>query len=82
MSLALQAPNDHWELSVVGKNITNKITSGSCVNFNAQNGAFFGGQITGGIGKGPAGIDEIGCFVDPGKAVWLRLTVRAFASPE
>jgi iron complex outermembrane receptor protein len=39
-------------------------------------------QTTGGTTSGLAGIDQQGCFVDPGREVWLRLTVRPFAARE
>jgi hypothetical protein len=28
----------------------------------------------------PFGIDPAGCFVDPGREVWLRFTMRPFAA--
>ena len=40
--------DDAWEFSLLGNNLTNKITTGSCSNSNLQNGSFFGGQIQGG----------------------------------
>lgn len=61
-----------WEISLLGNNLTNKITSGSCSNSNLQNGSFFGGQIQGGPLPGAAGSDEANCVADRGREVWIR----------
>lgn len=29
-------------------------------------------------GAGPAGVDAIGCYMDRGREVWLRVTVKPF----
>jgi iron complex outermembrane receptor protein len=76
LSLALHSPNDNWEVAVIAKNIGDKLTVGNCAASNSANGVAFGGEITGGTGVGPAGIDQVDCYVDPGREVWLRLTVR------
>jgi hypothetical protein len=81
LSVALRGPDDRWEVALIGKNITDKITKGSCANTNYVNGGILGGQITGGVGalngvSGPAGIDPVQCRADPGREVWLRFTYR------
>jgi iron complex outermembrane receptor protein len=76
-TLALSGPSDRWELALIGRNLNNALTSGNCANSNRQNGQT-GGQATGTTGFGPAGIDEIGCYMDRGREVWLRLTLRPF----
>jgi len=76
LSLTLKPASNHWEIALVGKDINNKITAGNCSSANYANGALLGGEITGGTGRGPAGIDEVGCFTDPGRELWLRVTVR------
>lgn len=78
ISVRLKGPNDRWEFAVVGKNIGNVLTSGGCTTFDAQNGVVLGGEVTGGTTRGPAGIDEVGCYLDPGREVWLRATLRLF----
>lgn len=78
VSVALKGPDDLWEVALIGKNLTDKLTVASCNASNAQNGAIFGGYITGGIGRGPAGVDELGCFVERGRELWVRLTLRPF----
>jgi iron complex outermembrane receptor protein len=75
LSVTLQGRDDRWELALIGKNIGNEITSGNCANANNQNG-LLGGQITGTTASGPAGIDEIDCFMDRGREVWVRITLR------
>jgi len=78
LGVTLQSPDNRWEVSLLGKNINDKIIAGFCANSNYANGAILGGEITGGTTRGPAGIDEMGCFSDRGREIWLRLTVRPF----
>jgi iron complex outermembrane receptor protein len=78
LSLTLQGKDDHWELSLIGKNLNNALTSGNCVNLNAANGQILGGQNTGTNTRGPAGVDEVTCFVDRGRELWVRATFRPF----
>lgn len=68
--------DDTWQVSVIGNNLTNKITSGNCFNSNLQNGSFFGGQIQGGPQPGPAGSDEANCVAERGRELWIRTTFR------
>ncbi len=77
MSVTL-APEDHrWELAVIGKNITAEYTAGNCSSSNTA-GGLLGGEITGGTTAGPAGTDEGSCYMDPGREIWVRLTLRPF----
>ena len=75
-SVALSDEKDRWEVAIIGKNLTRKLTTSNCSPSNFQNG-LLGGQVTGGTGAGPAGVDEVGCYMDPGREIWLRLTLRA-----
>jgi iron complex outermembrane receptor protein len=75
-SLALGGSDDRWEVALIGKNITDKVTAGNCSPSNAQNGLIFGGQTTGGTTSGPAGFGEVSCFAERGRSVWLRITLR------
>ena len=77
LSLALQGPRDLWEVALIGKNVTNKITVGSCDNGDIQNG-FIVPTITGGVAPGAGGTSETGCFPDSPRAVIVRLTLRPF----
>ena len=77
-ALTLRGPNERWEFAVIGKNLGNKITSQHCDAANFQNGVVFGGEVTGGVTSGPAGIAEVACFADRGREIWLKLTWRPF----
>lgn len=75
-NITLSGPADKWELALIGNNLEDRITAGSCSNSNTQNGSILGGQIAGGPTKGPAGSDELGCIAERGREVWLRFTWR------
>ena len=77
VSITLQGPRDRWEFAIIGKNLNDALTSEHCDPFNVANG-IFPGEVTGGTTRGPAGIDETQCFVDRGREVWLRLTLKPF----
>jgi outer membrane receptor protein involved in Fe transport len=79
VALALLSPSNRWEVSLVGKDINDKITSGNCVASPLETGATTANP-SGVTTRGPLGIDPAGCFTDPGREVWLRLTVRPFAT--
>ncbi|WCT73994.1 TonB-dependent receptor [Sphingomonas naphthae] len=66
---------DRWEFALIGKNINNELTSGNCANSNRQGGQT-GGIITGSTVRGAAGIDEVGCYMDRGRELWVRATLR------
>jgi iron complex outermembrane receptor protein len=74
-SIAVRGPSNRWEVALIGKNLGNKLTSGNCSNGNQQ-GGLSGGLITGTSARGAAGIDENGCFMDRGREIWVRVTVR------
>jgi iron complex outermembrane receptor protein len=78
VTVALKDTRDRWEFALIGKNLGDVLTTSSCLNFNAQNGAVLGGEVTGGTTRGPAGVDEVSCYMDRGREVWLRLTLRPF----
>ncbi|WP_098105548.1 TonB-dependent receptor [Novosphingobium sp. PC22D] len=73
LSATLKAEN--WELALIGKNLNNELTSGNCANSNRAAGAL-GGLITGSTVRGPAGIDEVGCYMDRGRELWIRATFK------
>ena len=75
LTLAVGGPEKVWEVALIGRNLSNRLTSSSCNLGNAQNGSL-GGQITGGTTRGPAGVDELGCYMDRGREFWMRLTLQ------
>ena len=78
-SVTLTGSDGKWEVAVIGKNLNDKLTTGTCANSDFGEGVAFGvpaTQTTGGTTSGLGGIDQTNCFVDPGREVWLRLTVR------
>lgn len=79
LGLTLRAASNVWEVALIGKNITNKVTTGNCLISSGTGGTFVG--IPSGMATpSPYGYDTTACFPDPGLAIWLRLTVRPFAS--
>jgi iron complex outermembrane receptor protein len=79
LSLTLASDDNRWEVALIGKNVTNRYTAGNCSSSNTANG-LLGGQITGSPTNavGPAGTDEGSCFMDPGRELWVRLTLHPF----
>jgi iron complex outermembrane receptor protein len=75
-SVALRGADDRWEIALIGKNITSKITTANCSAANTANGAILGGDTTGGPTHGPAGVGELLCRVENGREVWIRVTFR------
>jgi iron complex outermembrane recepter protein len=75
-NVALRGRDNVWELALIGRNLTDEITLGWCVNSNVANGTVFGGQISGGETNGPAGNDEASCSVDRGREIWARFEYR------
>jgi iron complex outermembrane receptor protein len=78
LSLALRSPDQRWEFAIVGKNITDKVTTGACTSANNAAGTITP-NTSGVTVRGPAGLDEVGCFADPGREVWLRVTWKPTA---
>jgi iron complex outermembrane receptor protein len=78
-SVALRGARDAWEIALIGNNLGNELISGNCVNGNFANGIIVPSQINGGVTSGPAGVDELACNVEPGREVWIRVTVKPLA---
>lgn len=79
ISLAVRGPEERWEVALIGKNVTDKITSSNCAQANYQGGLIFG-QTTGGTAPGAAGFAEGSCYTERGRSIWLRFTYRPFGS--
>jgi iron complex outermembrane receptor protein len=78
VALTLKASDNRWEFALIGKNVTDRYTATTCSPINVANGTVLGGAITGGTTRGPSGIDELTCFADRGREIWVRLTLRPF----
>jgi iron complex outermembrane receptor protein len=78
LSLTLKGKNDRWELALIGRDLNNEVTRSTCASTNIAGGLIFGGEITGGTARGPAGIDEVICYIDRGRELWVNLTVKPF----
>ena len=76
LSLSLLGPDDRWEVALIGKNLNNEITTGTCLNFNGRAAAFPGTQQTGTNTSGLVGHDQIGCYMDRGREGWIRFTLH------
>jgi iron complex outermembrane receptor protein len=76
--ITLRSQNDAWELSLIGNNIGDVLRAGYCANSDFQNTTVFTnfaqqfGRPTNPSGK----IDDVGCSVDPGRQIFLKLTIR------
>jgi outer membrane receptor protein involved in Fe transport len=76
-NVRLSSRDDRWEIALVGNNLTDRLTTGSCLNINYPGGGgVFPGMITGAPIKGPAGSGETVCAYGRGRELWLRLTFR------
>ena len=67
------------ELSLIGNNLGNKLRAGYCANSDFQNTTVLTGlaQRSGTVTNLPGDkIDDVACSVEPGRAVFLKLTVR------
>jgi iron complex outermembrane recepter protein len=78
-NLTLQSDNEAWSVALIGNNLNNKFTSGNCVNFTAATGSVLLPPLTGAATRNAAGVDELGCTVDPGREIFLRLSWRPLA---
>jgi iron complex outermembrane receptor protein len=78
LGVTLQGPKNLWEVALIGKNINDKLTSGNCVSSPLETEIV--PNPSGLTTRSPFGIDPAGCFVDPGREVWLRFTMRPFAA--
>lgn len=77
-SIALKDAEDHWEVALIGKNITDKLTTSNCSATNFAGGLVLGGDNAGGVLPSAAGFAESGCYTDAGRSVWVRVTFRPF----
>jgi outer membrane receptor protein involved in Fe transport len=75
--VTLKGAEDRWEVSLIGNNLNNEITSGNRATSNYANSVLLAGQNNGNVNNpGPAGIDEALTFNEPGRTVFIKLTLR------
>ncbi|CAN5299297.1 hypothetical protein BH10PSE12_BH10PSE12_23130 [soil metagenome] len=77
VSLSLAGKDNRWEVALIGNNVGNKLVKGACTGANYASGLLVP-SITGGTTSGASGLDELYCRTDPGRELWLRLTIRPF----
>lgn len=80
-TIGIKAEDDSWEVALIGKNITDKLTASNCSVSNVAGSIFlpFGGDATGTAAQGSGGLPQKLCFADgPGRQVQLRVTFRPF----
>jgi outer membrane receptor protein involved in Fe transport len=75
-NLQLTGPGDRWELALIGNNLTNKLVLNAQSGVAAQGNLFFVTGASGGPARNAAGLDEEIGFVDRGREVWIKLTVK------
>ncbi|MBV1687364.1 TonB-dependent receptor [Novosphingobium sp. G106] len=80
-SITLKAANDRWEIALLGKNLSDKLTASNCSASSVAGGGVLGGDASGfATQQGTAGWAEALCFPDgPGRSIALRFTFRPFA---
>jgi outer membrane receptor protein involved in Fe transport len=74
-NVTLAGPDDKWQVSLMGNNLTDQFTTSNCTNLNYAGGNL-SGVVSGYTSKGPGGSDEVHCTVDPGREVWVRLSLK------
>lgn len=75
-NISIGAENDAWEVALIGNNLTNKFTAGNCTQFSGATGQVLLSPTFGVNTRNAAGVDELACIADPGREVFLRLTLR------
>jgi iron complex outermembrane receptor protein len=76
--VTLKDSQDRWEVSVIGSNLNDVLRAGYCANSDFQNSTVYTGsaQVNGSTINPTGKIDDVGCVVDPGRQVFLKLTLR------
>jgi iron complex outermembrane receptor protein len=79
--IGLKDTKDRWEVSLIGNNVTDRLTGGYCSNSDFVNSSVLTGfAVVTGAASNPTGkIDEAACIANRGREVWLKLTFRPFA---
>ena len=67
---------DRWELSLIGKNITDKVIGANCNASTSSTGVLLGSAISGGTSPGRFGVSEEACNAEQGRELVVRASVR------
>ncbi len=78
-NVSIGADSDAWQVALIGNNLTNKFTAGNCTQFSGATGQIFAPPVSGTPVRNATGVDELACIPDPGRQVFLRLTLRPTA---
>lgn len=76
--VTLKDAEDRWEVSLIGNNLTDKVTCAYTANTDYKNSTLltsFAG-VTGAATNPTGKIDENTCVANPGREIWVRLTLR------
>ena len=76
--LTLKDADDRWELSLIGNNLNDVLRGGYCANTDLQNTTVFTrfAQVTGQATNPTGKIDDVACVVEPGRQIFIKLTLR------
>jgi iron complex outermembrane receptor protein len=77
-NVGIKANDGGWELALIGTNLTNKFTTGNCTVFDAAGGNVLAIAAPG-LAVSPIGRPEAACIPDPGRQVYVKLTLRPLA---
>lgn len=77
-TLGLGRQDSRWMFELIGDNLTDKVTTGSCAADAFSNSIVLAARLkqTGGTARGPLELGETICWPNPGRSLFLRLTVR------
>ncbi len=75
-NISLSGVDDGWMVELIGDNLTDEIVTGNCISSPYADAQLFGNTYTGSTLTGISGVDELACFAERGRSVWMRLTVR------
>ncbi|TGD71368.1 TonB-dependent receptor [Mangrovimicrobium sediminis] len=78
-SIGLSGRDEAWEVLLIGDNLTDELVCGSLGEADYANAGLFGDIVTGAETAGASGVTELACITDPGRTVWLKLTLRPTA---
>ncbi len=78
-NIALRGQGDAWEVALIGNNLNNKFTAGNCTSFASKTGSTLLSSVSGGTTRNAAGLDGLACIPDPGRQVFIRLTLKPTA---